>query len=99
MHDAAGADEVDFAGGVDEARRKDVEVIGDVSDDNSVACVVAACSPAAEVGTRGEDVDELSFAFVAPLGAEHECHRHGVGSRGGCWGSCEGVSEVGFITS
>lgn len=75
MHDAAAADDVE-AGRVDEARRQDVEVVGDAIGDDGVAGVVAALGAAAQLRVVGEDVDEFAFAFVAPLGAEHDGDGH-----------------------
>ena len=41
-----------------------------VLDNDGVACVVATCAARTDVRIRSKDVDELAFAFVAPLGAE-----------------------------
>lgn len=47
MDDTAGANEVNFAGRVDEARGEDVEVIGDVANYDRVPGVVTAGSSTA----------------------------------------------------
>src|SRR5258705_8891480 len=36
-----------------------------------MAGIVAALEPHHHIGARGQPVDDLSFAFVAPLGADH----------------------------
>ena len=41
-------------------------------DDQRVAGVVAALKTDDEIGEFGEDVDDLAFAFIAPLGADHD---------------------------
>ena len=67
MNNAAGADEVDFAGRIDEAGRENVEIVGDVANDDSMACIVAASGSTAEVRTGCEDIDKLAFALITPL--------------------------------
>lgn len=78
VDNAAAADDVDAAG-VDEAGRQDVEVVCDAVDDNGVAGVVTALGAAAQLRLVSEDVGELAFAFVAPLGAEDNGGSHGGG--------------------
>lgn len=75
MHDAAGANQV-LAVGIDQAGREDVEVVGDAVGDNGVAGIVATGGATAECALLREDVDELAFAFVTPLGAEDDGGRH-----------------------
>ena len=77
VHDTAGPNQIVFARRIDQARGEDVEVVGDAVDHDSVARVVAPSGAADQVGGRGEDVDQLAFAFVAPLGAKDECDGHG----------------------
>jgi hypothetical protein len=50
-------------------------------NDDSVPGVVSPGTPSAHVRVRGEDVDELAFAFVAPLGAEDDGYWGGGGCR------------------
>ena len=40
--------------------------------DNGVACIISACAARADVGVCREDIDELAFAFVAPLGTKDD---------------------------
>jgi hypothetical protein len=70
VHNTPATDDV-HARGVDEAGREDVEVVGDAVRDDGVSGIVAALGAAAQLGVVGEDIDELAFAFVAPLGAEY----------------------------
>jgi hypothetical protein len=49
-----------------------MEVIGDTVRDDGVACVVAACCTTAKRDILREDINELAFSFVTPLGAQHE---------------------------
>lgn len=67
MNNTAGTNEVDFAGRVDEAGRENVEIVGDVANDDSVACIVAASGSTTEMRTGCEDIDELAFALITPL--------------------------------
>jgi hypothetical protein len=57
-------------------RRQQMEVVLllrlALSDDDGVASVVASGATRADVRLVGEDVDELAFALVTPLGAESE---------------------------
>lgn len=78
VYNAAGADEVDLAGRIDEPGREDVEIVGDVANNDGVARIVTACGATAEVCTSCEDIDELAFALVPPLGSKDERHRHDV---------------------
>jgi hypothetical protein len=70
VHNAAAADDV-HARGVDEAGREDVEVIGDAVRDDGVSSIITTLGAAAQLRVVSEDIDELAFAFVAPLGAEY----------------------------
>ena len=58
------------------ARRQQRQLIGGAVDHQGVAGVVAALETHDDVGLLGEPVDDLAFAFVAPLGADHDniCH-------------------------
>lgn len=77
VDDAARADQVELARRVDEAGWEDVEVVGDVVDDDGMARIVAAGGTSDHGGRGGEDVDELAFTLIAPLGAQDERDRHG----------------------
>lgn len=76
VNDAAAANDIDAAR-VHEAGGEDVEVVGDAVDDDGVAGIVTTLSAAAELGFVGEDVGELSFALIAPLGTENDGDGHG----------------------
>ena len=54
----------------------EVQDVFRAADDDGVAGVVAALGADDDVGLLGEDVDDLAFAFVAPLGADQNgvCH-------------------------
>lgn len=52
--------------------RQQVEIVGDAIRDDGVPRVVAALGTRAQRCFRAEDVDEFSFAFVAPLGPEDD---------------------------
>lgn len=69
VDDTARADQVELARRVDEAGWEDVEVVGDVVDDDGVARIVAAGGTSDHGGRGGEDVDELAFTLISPLGA------------------------------
>mmetsp|Transcript_104617 Transcript_104617/g.295958 ORF Transcript_104617/g.295958 Transcript_104617/m.295958 type:complete len:203 (-) Transcript_104617:3-611(-) len=64
------ADEV-LARLVDHAARQQVECVLVAADHQGVACVGTAVEAGAELDVLGEDVHELAFALVAPLGAQH----------------------------
>ena len=81
VHDTPTSNDV-YAAGVHEAGGEDVEVVRDAVGDDGVAGIVTALSAAAELGVVGEDVGELAFAFVAPLGAEHNGDGHVQRRRG-----------------
>lgn len=76
MDDTAGADEVDFARRVDQTGGEDVEVVGDPVDDDGVAGIVPSGSSTHHRRRGGQDIDQLAFAFVAPLRAQDECDGH-----------------------
>lgn len=57
-----------------------MKVVGGLVNNNCVASIVTPRGAAAESGSLREDIDELAFAFVAPLGAEYKRGRH---TRGG----------------
>ena len=52
------------------------QLIGVVADDQGVAGVVAALEAHDDVGALRQPVDDLAFALVAPLGADHDHVRH-----------------------
>ncbi len=62
--------------GTHHARRQQRELVGVAADDERVARVVTALEAHDDVRLLGQPVDELSLAFVAPLGADHDHVRH-----------------------
>ena len=56
---------------LDDARGKQRELVGLVADDDGMAGIVAALEAHDHLGPVGEPIDDLAFAFVAPLGADH----------------------------
>lgn len=80
VDDYAVADQA-LAIGVHQAARQEMEVklllVLALADNDRVAGVVAAGTAGADVRGRGEDVDELALALVAPLGAEAASERRG----------------------
>ena len=58
------------------------QFISRIADDQRVAGVVAALKAHDDVGLLGEPVDDLAFAFVAPLRADHDHVRHKTRSCG-----------------
>ena len=52
------------------------QFVGLAVDDERMAGVVAALEADDDVGLLGQPVDDLAFAFVAPLGADHHHIRH-----------------------
>ena len=44
-------------------------LLGAYGDNDGMSGIVTACTASADVDVCTEDVDELSFAFVTPLGA------------------------------
>ena len=71
MHGDAGPEQV-HALWVHEPGRQRVESVRFAVGDDGVSGVVAPLTARAEVGLAGEDVDQLPFALVAPLGAEND---------------------------
>ena len=59
-----------------DARRQQRQLVGGAVDDQRVAGIVAALEADDDVGLLGQPVDDLAFAFVAPLGADHDNIRH-----------------------
>ncbi len=57
---------------VEDARRDELELELAVLGDDGVAGVVAALGADDHVGLRGEVVDDLAFALVAPLAADQD---------------------------
>ena len=52
--------------------------------DDGVAGVVPALAAHDDVGLRGQDIDDLAFAFIAPLRADQNRVRHcsqGIGNK------------------
>ena len=58
------------------AGRQQRQLVGLVADHERVAGIVAALEAHHHVGPLGQPVDDLAFAFVAPLGADHHDIRH-----------------------
>ena len=58
------------------ARGQQRKLIGDAVDDQRVAGIVAALEADDDIGLLGQPIDDLAFALVAPLGADHDniCH-------------------------
>ena len=52
------------------------KLVGDAVDDQRVAGIVAALEADHDIGLLGQPVDDLTFALVAPLGADHDNIRH-----------------------
>ena len=71
MHDDAGANEIETSG-VNEAGGENMKVVGDAIGDDRVAGVVTALAAGAQITGGAEDIDELAFAFIAPLSAKHD---------------------------
>ena len=59
-----------------DAGRQERQFVGGAVDDQRMAGIMAALKADDDVGLFGEPVDDLAFAFVAPLGADHDniCH-------------------------
>jgi hypothetical protein len=55
----------------DDARRKHRQLVGGVADHQRVPGVMPALEAHHHVGAAGEPVDDLAFALIAPLGADH----------------------------
>ena len=53
-------------------RKRLLDLLGADGHDDGVPGVVAPGAPRADVEVRGEDVDELALALVAPLRSEHD---------------------------
>lgn len=75
MDNAARPDDIG-APGVHQSGRQDVKVVRDAVDDDGVAGIVTALGAATQLRLVSEDIGELSFALVAPLGAEHDGDGH-----------------------
>ncbi len=73
-HDAV-ADDGELAGTHDAGRQKR-KLVADAIDDKSMAGIVAALIPHDDICPLGQPVDNLAFAFVAPLRADHHNIRH-----------------------
>src|SRR2546425_12801982 len=59
-----------------DARRHQVQPQFAVVADNRVPGIVAPIEPDDVVGVRGEGIDDLAFALVAPMTTHNRCHRH-----------------------
>src|SRR3989442_6233714 len=59
-----------------DARRHQVQPQFAVVADNRVPGIVAPIEPDDVVGVRGEGIDNLAFALVAPMTTHNRCHRH-----------------------
>ncbi len=75
IEDDAVADDA-FAAGAENAAGDELEDKFLAADDDGVSGVVAACVTRDGVETLTEHINDLPFAFVAPLGSEHDrCFR------------------------
>jgi hypothetical protein len=63
-------------------------------DDQGVACVVAALKAHHTSGGFGQPIDQFAFAFVTPLGADHD----DVTAFGGGHGLSLGSTHIDSIT-
>ena len=82
VEDDAVADDAALAF-VEDAGGDEVQHEALAADFDGVAGVVAALGAHDPVGALGQDVDDLAFAFVAPLGADQDGVGHGWVSSGG----------------
>ena len=73
-HDAI-ADDGELAGTHDAGRQKR-KLVADAIDDKRMAGIMAALIPHDDICPLGQPVDNLAFAFVAPLRADHHNIRH-----------------------
>ena len=75
VDDDAIADHRQLAG-PDDARGQKREFVGDAVDDERMSGIVAALEANHHIGLARQPVDDLAFAFVAPLGSDdnHVCH-------------------------
>ena len=78
VEDDAIADDADFARPKD-AGWDEVENVFDAGADDGVAGVVAALRADDDIGFVREEIDDFSFAFVAPLGSDDDGIWHGEG--------------------
>ena len=65
--------------GPDDARRQHGQLVGFAADNQRVACVVAALEADDGIEAPGKPIDDLAFALVAPLDADHDRVRHSRG--------------------
>jgi len=75
VHDDAIPDDAGRLG-MKDARGQQVDDERLAVDHQGVAGVVAALEADHRVGTWGEDVDDLAFSLVTPLGTHHDDVRH-----------------------
>jgi hypothetical protein len=73
-HDAI-ADDGELAGTHDAGRQKR-KLVADAIDDKRMAGIMAALISHDDICPLGQPVDNLAFAFVAPLRADHHNIRH-----------------------
>ena len=45
---------------------------------DSMPCVVPAVEPRDDLGVSRQDIDNLAFGLIAPLGAKHCCYCHSI---------------------
>jgi hypothetical protein len=62
--------------GVEDARGEKVENKLAIADAHGVPRVRASLVACHDIGIAGKHVDDLSFSFVAPLGADNNLNRH-----------------------
>lgn len=63
MHDDARSNEV-LRGGVHEARRQEVEVVGYARRVDGMTCIIATLGASADRGSSAEDVSQFALALV-----------------------------------
>ena len=69
------ADHADFAFAQD-PRRNQVQHIFLLADENGVTSIVSSLGAHDDVRIVGEDINDLAFTFIAPLGAYQDCIGH-----------------------
>jgi hypothetical protein len=94
IDDDAVSDHRHHAGRQDRGRDQ-VQLQRDAVVHDRVARVVAALIAHDVIRLRGEDVGDLAFAFVSPLGADENACGHGGGSAG--TGAAPGHHEPGGV--
>merc|ERR1712225_82509 len=66
------SDEV-YTIGVDETGGKEMEIVGNPVGDDCMSSVVPSLGSSAELYCRAQNIDQLSFALIAPLRTQHNC--------------------------